>query len=179
MQKKHKETHTLCIMDKVKCTINEMMHDRGYSSNNDTVYTKDNHEDVMIIYTPENKLGINHVKQLKSTLDDNTINHCIVVYANTITSFAKNSIDEMQRDYEIELFSVKELAYNITKHALVPKHILMDNNFKKELLKTFKVHENKMPCISSKDPICKYYNAKVGTLIKIDRNPGIYFRIVV
>ena len=38
----------------------------------------------------------------------------------------------------IELFSVKELEYNVTKHILVPKHILLDNNEKKLFLECYK-----------------------------------------
>ena len=166
-------------MNRVFQTIEEMMTDRGYTSSNQILYKKTGEEDIIIIFVTETKLGINNIKQIKSTLDSNDISHCIVIYSNSITSFAKNNIDELQKMYTIELFCTKELSYNVTKHTLVPKHTIMPHKFKKQLLTTFNISEKKLPCISASDPICRYYNAPIGSLIKIDRNPGIYFRLVV
>jgi len=39
-----------------------------------------------------------------------------------LTPFAKQSLNEMQPKYLIEVFQEQELQVNITKHVLVPKH---------------------------------------------------------
>ena len=167
-------------------TVLEMLSDRGYTISsmcdweNLTVYTfaKDNQQ-LIVIKVIEPKLGINTVKQVKNAMDACDVLHSIVVYNTSITPFAKNSIDDLlNTGYTIELFTVSELQYNVTKHALVPKHTIMPHETKIELLKTFKVAEKKLPLISQKDPVCRYYHAQTGDLIKIDRNPGIYYRIV-
>ena len=39
-----------------------------------------------------------------------------------LTPFAKQSLNEMQPKYLIEVFQEQELQVNITKHVLVPRH---------------------------------------------------------
>ena len=72
----------------------------------------------------------------------------------------------------------------IEKHELVPKHILLSEKEKEELLKNYGISLKDLPRILSSDPMAKAINAKVGDIIKIIRKSptaGVseYYRVVV
>ncbi|MCS7123230.1 MAG: DNA-directed RNA polymerase subunit H, partial [Candidatus Aenigmarchaeota archaeon] len=57
----------------------------------------------------------------------------------------------------------------IENHKLVPKHILLSEKEKEELLKKYGITLKELPRILSSDPMVKALNAKVGDVIKIIR----------
>lgn len=58
---------------------------------------------------------------------------------------------------------------DIQKHILVPKHTLLSEAEAAELLESFNVTPVQLPVISATDPIIKAIGAKVGQIIKIER----------
>jgi DNA-directed RNA polymerase subunit H len=73
---------------------------------------------------------------------------------------------------------------DISKHKLVPKHILLKEKEKKELLKKYKIQLKQLPRILISDPVVKTLNPKVGDVIKIIRKSETggeseYYRVVV
>lgn len=72
---------------------------------------------------------------------------------------------------------------DITKHELVPKHELLTEEEKEELLKRYGVTITQLPRILISDPAIRGLNAKVGDIIKITRysptaGKSIYYRVV-
>lgn len=170
-------------MDQRVCTtVTEMLNDRGYNidaiSHLEEVNILNN---VLIIYINNDKLGVQHVKNIEKYIDEHNKIVNILIYKNGITSFAKNALNELEKP--IECFSYNELTYNVTKHKIVPKHVMMTSDQKKEFLKKFRVNEVNLPLIPSFDPVVRYYNAKPGTLFEITRPSNtsvfsLYYRIV-
>ena len=77
---------------------------------------------------------------------------------------------------------MKEL--DITKHELVPKHILLTDKEKEELLKRYGITLRQLPRMSTSDPIAKLLNCKIGDVVKIIRKSETagetdYYRVVV
>ena len=74
---------------------------------------------------------------------------------------------------------------DILKHELVPVHIILSEEEKKEVMKKYKVKNLKQfPRILTSDPVVKALGAKPGDLIKIIRKSNtagesIYYRVVV
>lgn len=72
---------------------------------------------------------------------------------------------------------------DITKHFLVPKHRILSQKEKEELLKKYGVKESQLPKILASDPMVKAIGAKPGDIIEIERNlfgkKSIYYRLVV
>jgi DNA-directed RNA polymerase subunit H (RpoH/RPB5) len=82
-------------------------------------------------------------------------------------------VDDLKRYTEkmkITIFQGDYLLFNITKHFLVPKHHLMENEEMKDFLKDKeKGFVHKLPKIYESDPISRFYGAKVGQIFKIIR----------
>lgn len=173
-------------MEKVSKTLFSMLRDRNIEIEcthfNDLITVVN--KDLIVIKVEENKVGINTVKSIASSLEDYNANHAIVLYNNSITAFAKNSIVTLLETKKVEFFMYEELMYNVTEHCLVPKHILISPKEKKTVLKTYNVSEKKIPYILSTDPVSRYYNAQPGQMFKIIRNSevtckSISYRVVV
>jgi len=72
---------------------------------------------------------------------------------------------------------------DVSKHELVPKHEIVDEKEKEELLKRYGSLKN-FPRILSTDPQVKLLKAKPGDLIKIIRRnevtgESVYYRVVI
>jgi len=73
--------------------------------------------------------------------------------------------------------------FKFSQHFLVPKHEILTEKEKAEILKKYNISEKQLPKILYSDPIVKEIGAKVGNLIKITRNSKVagktvYYRIV-
>jgi len=74
---------------------------------------------------------------------------------------------------------------DISNHELVPKHILLSQQEKEEVMKNYGIIKlGQFPKISTSDPAIQLLKAKPGDLIKIVRKSdtakeSIYYRVVV
>jgi DNA-directed RNA polymerase I, II, and III subunit RPABC1 len=57
----------------------------------------------------------------------------------------------------------------VTEHELVPKHFVLTEGEKAELLKKYRVKDSQLPKIQVEDPIARYYGVKRGDVMKIVR----------
>lgn len=69
-------------------------------------------------------------------------------------------------------------------HELVPKHVVLSEKEKEEMLKKYSITLKQLPRILTSDPVVKLLGAKIGDVIKIIRksptaNQTIYYRVVV
>ena len=73
---------------------------------------------------------------------------------------------------------------DIEKHQLVPKHIILSEEEKAEVLKKYKTSLRQFPRIMINDPAIVDKNPKIGDLVKIIRKSPtagetVYYRVVV
>jgi len=180
---------------KVWKTLNEMMEDRGYEKNKNAnknkeefiqefskqaklngVFTKidpnnpDNVFRTYFEYNPDPKLNMDTIKNLVEFMKSfNKINSGILISAGKLTQQAKLRIMEINTHIPVETFSIGELVVNITKHVLVPKHILLKPEEKDQLLKRYRIKPSQLPKIYITDPVAKYLGLKRGDVVKIVR----------
>ena len=119
----------------------------------------------------------NTVDFLKDEHDLSSNDTLVLVLSNNEDIVGTKKIQKSLHDYYIKLggctvqiFRIDELAFNITKHNLVPHHRLMnplevDNLINKYSLSSVK----QLPIMFVTDPISKYYNFKVGNVCEITR----------
>lgn len=168
--------------EKGKTTMIEMLTDREYKDikiDENTIIAKGKgspENDVIVFFSEESKLNINHIKDFNKMIKENKYSKAILVYPSTITPSAKNLL-KTNKEIEIELFELLELQYNRTRHRLVPKHIKLTNP---EEITSLKKYIKNIAYILEDDAISRYYNYKKGDIIKIIRHNGsVYYRLVV
>lgn len=71
----------------------------------------------------------------------------------------------------IQIWNIKELQYNITKHVLVPKQELVDDEQEvKAIIDHYSLKTKyQMPHILKSDPMARYLGLKSGDIIKVTR----------
>ena len=74
--------------------------------------------------------------------------------------------------------------FDIMQHSLVPKHVKLNEEEKKELLKKYNISLKQLPSIIDKDPVVKLLNAVPDDVIKIVRKSqtsgeSSYYRVIV
>jgi DNA-directed RNA polymerase subunit H len=73
---------------------------------------------------------------------------------------------------------------DIRKHELVPKHTLLDEKEKDEVLRKYNITLKQLPRIPASDPVIILLNGQPGDVVKIDRKSttaGVaeYYRVVI
>ena len=182
-------------------TVIEMMRDRKYDideyfDENDNYKFEFNSEKMfnpqslkLIVFNPlknekvqvlfyEKKIGIDILKNIVNDMNDQNIKHTILIVRHKITSFAKKEILNLSSKYYFEIFLENEMLYNITKHKIVPQHILLNDNEAKQVIDCYG-KSFYLPKIYDTDAICKYYDGKIGNVFKIIRSLSIYYRVVI
>jgi len=99
----------------------------------------------------------------------------------------KKKKEEVAAEEEKQVEEAREEAaepFDITQHFLVPKHEILSEEEKNELLKRYGIQLYQLPYIAATDPIVKKLGAKIGDIIKITRESetagrSVYYRVVV
>jgi DNA-directed RNA polymerase I, II, and III subunit RPABC1 len=171
-----------------------------------TFYKNRNNDSIMYVrfidpVTESKEIGggvidkvINDVKTMKDKYE--TMNKFILIVPQKISSNSLSKLQHFQTptsNLSFQIFLDKELYFNITKHMLVPQHIILDKKQQHDLyveLRSKNPASAKLylPKIFDSDPISKYYDALPGQVFKIIRKSlfddviakeSIYYRIVV
>jgi len=169
-------------MDTAIEIVSEMIIQRGYEITEDDddkiIGTNDEDEQIVVFTQPVIKFNIDRVKEYISLLHKMGMNHCIVIYTESVTPMTKKLVANSV-DIKIELFTQEELQYNITKHRLVPLHVRLSTEDGKEFKKKYGL---KFQAILRTDPISRFYGYQRGDVIKIVRTNGenkfVSYRIV-
>ena len=174
-------------------TLNKMMEDRGYiieenysqisyqdwllknnnkSSLNGIFYKKVGENIVRLYfeYLEGLKLIANDIGSFFSKMKDAKADSGIIVISGILSSQAKQKLADINIELQVECFNISELMVNITEHAYVPKHILLTEEEKKELMKRYRIKESQLPKILHNDPVAKYLGLKRGDVVKIIRS---------
>jgi DNA-directed RNA polymerase subunit H len=73
---------------------------------------------------------------------------------------------------------------DIRKHELVPKHTLLKEKEREELLRKYNITLKQLPRILASDPVIKLLNGQPGDVVMIDRKSLTagqtnYYRVVI
>lgn len=187
-------------------TSRDMITDRGYTipltimkAENNDFYTLYQNIDSQVGFNNYDILGTKGDKRLllKFTLDKEVVNR------QDIITFRNNVNDTYGEDTNIiyvvkvkpntfvykeikendEIFLMSELIFNRTKHRLVPKHVLLTETEKREILTTYDCRDTQIPRMVTTDYVARYFGAKAGDMFKIYRpspSSGMYitYRVV-
>jgi DNA-directed RNA polymerase subunit H (RpoH/RPB5) len=156
-----------------------------------SVYTSEDDDDDRLVVSYADvvgtkQLGVNEVAQFVKDMDNHDTYKGIIISANQMSSDANKNVDQLPT-YDVQFFMEKELTYNVVDHILVPKHEFMDLATSKAFMAKYGLSPDNLPNMFSKDPVCRYYNGKVGQIVKIYRTnihntsvvETIYYRMII
>ena len=74
----------------------------------------------------------------------------------------------------LSIINIKRLQFNILKHALVPKHIILSKDEEIEFKEKFNIQKNsEIPDIGYLSPVCQVLGVRPGNICKILRSSRI------
>jgi DNA-directed RNA polymerase subunit H (RpoH/RPB5) len=110
-------------------------------------------------------VGINSINRLTKAMKDAEVERGIMVTDGRYT----HAVKQGARKKHIELLPKTFPAFDIFEHSLVPRHEILTEEEKSELLVKYKVNAYQLPQISSVDPAVKAIGAKAGDILRIKR----------
>lgn len=131
----------------------------------------DDASDSLFVFFPaDEKVGVIPLKTFSNRMKDENVKHAILIVKDKLTAFAKNAVKALAATgYRMEYFRDSELLIDITEHKLVPKHEVLSEIQKKELLDRYRLKPSQLPRIQVTDPIARYFGLKHGQVVKITR----------
>ena len=142
----------------------------------------------LLIWVKDEKIGVKHIKQIYDKMEKERIPHCCMVCEHQLSVFGKKAIEEFNtvvEDKHIEYFEYVEMLIDITKHFLVPKHIVLTPEEKEIWKKEYSIQkETQCPKMHRTDAISRYYGLRKGDLVKVIRKSEagteyVTYRIVI
>lgn len=125
---------------------------------------------IYVEYCPETPVGIKHIRAFAHTLESQGHNNGILITRIMPNAAALRALEPLaERDITAEIFPEADLLVNITKHELVPQHVLLSDQEKKVLLDRYRLKETQLPRIQAADPVARFLGLKKGQVVKIIR----------
>ena len=195
--------HLSTYLNTSRCVIKEMLAIRGYDVSSLSTFipaitadttlepiklTKDNesievHYNVSTTRTNHKAItsAVNSIiktRDAKDKIKDLTI---VFLVCDNITPSVKEAIRILTKDLSvkgwkvfIQIFPIRQLMYNVTKHKIVPEHIRIPKSeydkFLPEFLDSLHIDSlEKLPKILDSDPVAMFIGLKPGDMCKIIR----------
>ena len=123
---------------------------------------------VWVEFEGSTSMGIKQVRQFVLHIDQHNFFTGIMVTAQHVSSSA-HKIAATILPRQLEIFHESDLLVNITRHELVPPHILLSDSEKRQLLDRYRLKETQLPRIQHGDPVARYLGLRKGQVVKIIR----------
>ena len=171
-------------------TLKEMMEDRGHDASAMSGLS-DKEVDVLIaggsflllpckghacIVLTQAKLSANTLRSdIKRHMASVPVDvYFLILLVNDMPSNVEPQLAKLKLDYDqlkyVQLFTVSELAFNPSRHVLVPKHEVLSDIEAENVMKTYRLkNRHQLPVIFAKDPMAKYLGVQSGQIVRITR----------
>lgn len=113
-------------------------------------------------------VGAKQVRSFIHTVDEGNYHSGIFITQTPISPSAVRLLTTLDKRI-CEHFQESDLLVNITRHELVPKHVLLSAEEKARLLDRYRLKESQLPRIQFSDPISRYLGLRRGQVVKIIR----------
>lgn len=141
--------------------------------------------DLWSVYlSEETKIGVKTLRKMREECVKQGVTRVLLVGVDGLTPFALKELKTYDDAVVIEIFKKADLAFNVTKHHLVPRHEVLTGPEKRELLAELQCKPSALPKVRSSDPVVKYMGCLPGSILRIHRHIGsmeeeVYYRLVV
>ncbi|CAL5866748.1 uncharacterized protein PFLUO_LOCUS958 [Penicillium psychrofluorescens] len=113
-------------------------------------------------------VGTKQVRTFNHFIDENNYHTGIFITQTPISPSAVRLLSGIPGRI-CEHFQEQDLLVNITRHELVPKHVLLSPEEKARLLERYRLKESQLPRIQVSDPVARYLGLRRGQVVKIIR----------
>ena len=113
----------------------------------------------------ETTVGVASINKLQKAMKDAEIERALVVTDGRYT----HAVKQGAKKKKIELLPKTFPVFDIFEHVLVPKHEILSEKEKAQILSQYRVRPYQLPQIKSADPAVKAIGAKPGDILKIMR----------
>jgi len=125
---------------------------------------------IWVEFCSDRSVGIKQTRAFAHTLQESHYTTGIFITQEQPNAAALRAFDPLlELGIEAKNFKEEDLLVNITKHELVPRHILLSDEEKKVLLDRYRLRETQLPRIQSDDPVARYLGLRKGQVVKIIR----------
>lgn len=126
---------------------------------------KEKQEALIWCIPEEGTVGIAVVKSLDKVMKEKNIGRGIIVTSGKYTHAARVNAKKMN----IELLPKIFPSFDIFKHKLVPKHEILPQKERDQVLTQYKIQPYQLPEIKDSDPAVKAIGAKPGDILRVIR----------
>jgi DNA-directed RNA polymerase I, II, and III subunit RPABC1 len=124
---------------------------------------------IYVEFCPEaSGLGAKQVRGFNHTVAENNFHTGIFITQVPLSPTAVRMLN-INPGHLGETFQEQDLLVNITRHELVPKHVLLSPEEKARLLERYRLKESQLPRIQVSDPVARYLGLRRGQVVKIIR----------
>ncbi|KAL4876303.1 RNA polymerase [Aspergillus karnatakaensis] len=124
---------------------------------------------IYIEFCPDDSgIGTKQVRTFNHTVDEGNFHTGIFITKTPISPSAVRLLSGIPGRI-CEHFQEQDLLVNITRHELVPKHVLLSPEEKARLLQRYRLKESQLPRIQVSDPVARYLGLRRGQVVKIIR----------
>ncbi|XP_058740171.1 DNA-directed RNA polymerase V subunit 5A-like [Vicia villosa] len=121
---------------------------------------------ILVIFSGPGTVKLNVVRNIVGQIvNRDTLSGLILIVQNQITSQALKAVNVLS--FKVEIFQITDLLVNITKHVLKPKHQILTDKQKRNLLKKYDIQEKQLPRMLQTDAIARYYGLQRGQVVKV------------
>ncbi|KAE8378412.1 RNA polymerase [Aspergillus bertholletiae] len=113
-------------------------------------------------------VGTKQVRAFNHFVDENNFHTGVFITQTPISPSAVRLLSGVPGRI-CEHFQEQDLLVNITRHELVPKHVLLSPEEKSRLLQRYRLKESQLPRIQVSDPVARYLGLRRGQVVKIIR----------
>lgn len=137
---------------------------------NENIFQIDVNDNMKIIYYMNSKFKVQELRKYIQPSENENITEILLIFKDKINNFNSKNIEEFD-NIHLQVFLLKELLFNVSKHQLVPKHeVIRDPDEIDALVKKFNLKSKlQFPAILKTDPMAKYLNIYSGELVKVTR----------
>ena len=137
---------------------------------NENIFQINVNDNMKLIYYMNPKFKVQDLRKYIQPSENEDITEILLVFKEKINNFNAKNIEEFD-NIHLQVFLLKELLFNVSKHQLVPKHeVIRDNDEIEKLVQKFNLKSKlQFPAILKTDPMAKYLNIQSGQLVKITR----------
>jgi DNA-directed RNA polymerase subunit H len=125
---------------------------------------------ILIVFSTKTRVGNSELTAFIKFSQENGYNAGIIIISQTpISESVQNSLVRHISEKEnplVQIFEIRKLQFNISKHRKVPRHKLLSDSEKAEVVKLYE--PDKMPKILCQDEMAKFIGARPGDVVEIN-----------